>query len=177
MGLSYSIRAPEALTTFSYLPSSLFTNAANRSGDDAIDSANRLAKRAFSSLDSIASTNALLSRAVTSAGRCAGPKMPNQVSMSKLAEAERLAGLGDRRHVGHRARAAPGRDRERLELAGLDVGRRGGEVVEVEVDLAAEQRELRRVAAGVGDVDHEHAACALNISPARWPALPLPPEP
>jgi hypothetical protein len=39
------------------------------------------------------------------------------------------------------------RHRQRLELAGLDVGRRRREVVEVQVDLAAEQRELGRVAA------------------------------
>jgi hypothetical protein len=160
--LSYSIRAPEALTTFSYLPSSLFTNAANRSGGLAIDSAKRPAKRAFSSFDSIASTKALFSRAVTSGGRCAGPKMPNQVSMSKRARPSERPGLGDRRHVGHRARALRGRDRERLELAGLDVGRRGRQVVEVEVDLAAEQRELRRVAAGVRDVDHEDARLRLE---------------
>ena len=103
--LSYSIRAPEALTTFSYLPSSLFTNAANRSGGLAMASANRPARRAFSSLDPIASTNALFSRAVD-LGRQMGRAEDAEPGVDvEAAEAERLAGLGDRRHVGHRARA------------------------------------------------------------------------
>ena len=40
----------------------------------------------------------------------------------------------------------------------------------------AHQRQLCRRPAGIGNVHDEDPALALNISPARCPALPLPPR-
>src|ERR1022692_2163129 len=83
--IAHSMRAPEALTTRSYLASSALTKAAKRSGDIGIGSAKKAARRARISLDSIASTKALFRRSVVCAGSRAGPKIPNQVSTSNLA--------------------------------------------------------------------------------------------
>jgi hypothetical protein len=129
------------LDDFSYFASSLFTNAREPVRRLAIASANRAgAGRAFSSVEPIASTNALFSRAVASAGRCAGAEDAEPGVDVEAAEAERLPASAIVGTSGMALERAGRRDGERLELAGLDVGRRGGEVVEVQVDLAAEQR-------------------------------------
>src|SRR5690606_28822672 len=77
-------------------------------------------------------------------------------------DGEALQRRGHGGHVGQGAAALGGGDGDGLELAGADVGRRGGEVVEVEVDLARQQRELGRVAAVVRDVHGEDAGLLLE---------------
>jgi hypothetical protein len=81
-------------------------------------------------------------RGQVSAGSRAGPNRPNQVWMSKPPGRGR-AGSATVGRSGM-ALARGGGHRQRLELAAADVGRRRGQVVEVEVDLARQQRQLRR---------------------------------
>ena len=89
-----------------------------------------------------------------------------------------IAGLGDasappaaRRSAGLAA------DRERTQLAALHVRQHRLQRIEHDLDLAADQVGDRRCAALVGHVLESMPAAALNISPVRWPGVPLPAEP
>jgi branched-chain amino acid transport system ATP-binding protein len=144
----------------------------NSSGVVGTGSASRPAKRVFASGAFSAATKAWFSFCDHVARR-AGRRDQAPPGVDR----EALERFGHGRHVRQVGRALQRRHRQRLQLARADVRRGGGEVVEVEVDLAGEQRQLRRVAAVVGNVHGEDAGVRLNISPARWPALPLPPLP
>ena len=83
----------------------------------------------------------------------AGASTPYQVVTSK----SRRPGFGDRRHVGQRARALRRDQRERAQLAGLDVRRGRRDADEDEVHVAGEHVLHREVHALVGDVNELRA--------------------
>ena len=81
----------------------------------------------------------------------------------------RQARFGHRRQVGRERRARGGRHRQRLQLAGLDLRRGVGEVVEHELDVAGEQRLRRRRAALVRNVDDVGAGVDLEQLAGEMP--------
>ncbi len=86
--------------------------------------------------------------ATTSGGRPFGPMTEYQLVTSKPRDAD----FGERRHVGQLRQALRRGDRERAQLAGLDVLEHRRHRVEVHVDLAADQIDDGLAAALVRDV-------------------------
>ena len=75
---------------------------------------------------------------------------------------ERMTGLGEGRHLGQARDALLGGDRERAQLAGLDVRQRRGQVIEEHLHLAGERVVERWAGAAIGHMGHVHLGGVLE---------------